>query len=296
MACIPSVWGQQWVKFLAVSGPPPCALCARTNTFQDVEKIKEQFDRDGYIIFHDVIDSQLIEEANQHIAWLLKKFPDLPPEKLNFPCMRGDPFWARLISDDRLLDIAEVFIGSNIALFSSHYLCKAPHVGESVIWHQDAGYWKLKPMEIISLWLAINDVARDNGCMRVVPGTHHLGVQSHKDIDKGVIGGNRSSIDESVVDKAKAVDIELRPGDVSVHHPHLLHASNANHSNRWRKGLTIRYVPASTLVLDERHFPNLYLLRGNAVEGLNGYVPFPKYQQGEHMPFRGCEAWAGGKS
>ena len=52
-------------------------------------------------------------------------------------CWRqGDPFWLRLVSDPRLLDIAEQYVGSDIALFQSHYICKEPRDGQVVLWHQ----------------------------------------------------------------------------------------------------------------------------------------------------------------
>ena len=62
--------------------------------------------------------------------------------------MTHDPFWVRLVGDQRLLDIAKLFIGPNIALFASHYIAKPPGEGQAVLWHQDAHYWPLEPMEV----------------------------------------------------------------------------------------------------------------------------------------------------
>ena len=80
----------------------------------------------------------------------------------------------RLISDSRLLDVAETFIGPNIALFASHYISKPPTDGRPVLWHQDGSYWPLAPMEVTTLWLAVDDSTPANGCMRVIPGTHRM--------------------------------------------------------------------------------------------------------------------------
>ena len=68
--------------------------------------------------------------------------------------MTDDPFWVRLVSDDRLLNVAETFVGPNIALFASHYIAKRPFDGQAVLWHQDGSYWPLEPMEVVTLWLA----------------------------------------------------------------------------------------------------------------------------------------------
>jgi hypothetical protein len=82
---------------------------------------------DGYVIFRDVIDQELIKEVNDHVEWLQARHPDVRPEQLGHVYLRDDPFWVRLISDDRLLDIAEQFVGSDLALFASHYISKPPY-------------------------------------------------------------------------------------------------------------------------------------------------------------------------
>ena len=58
------------------------------------------------------------------------------------------------------------------------------------------------------------------------------------------------------------------------------------------RGLTIRYIPASTRIVTEDQWPSAFLLRGQAVEGVNAYLPRPRYRSGKHMAFAGCETWA----
>ncbi len=252
---------------------------------------RRQFDRDGYAIFRNVLDQELIADARRHVEWLMEKNPHLRPEQFHHPLMRNDPFWARLVSDERLLDVAQEFIGPNIALFSSHYICKPPRDGQAVLWHQDGSYWPLEPMDVVTLWLAIDDSTTENGCLRVIPGTQHLELQPMQE-NKNVANVLESQIDPALVDEEAAVDIELRAGDVSVHHPNVIHGSNANTSDRRRCGLTIRYIPTSTRVTSADFFENLYLLRGEPVPGINDYYPFPKYVPGKHMAFTGCQLWA----
>ena len=64
------------------------------------------FETDGYVIFRDVIDQDLIKEVNDHVEWLQARHPEVRPEQLGHIYLRDDPFWVRLVSDDRLLDIA----------------------------------------------------------------------------------------------------------------------------------------------------------------------------------------------
>ena len=89
-----------------------------------ITTIREQYETDGYVIARNVLDADLVREAQQHVEWLTKNNPDRRPEHLVQDLVAHDPFWVRLISDDRLLDVAVQFIGPNIALFASHYLSK----------------------------------------------------------------------------------------------------------------------------------------------------------------------------
>lgn len=253
-----------------------------------LQAAKSKYDHEGYAVFPNVLDSEIIHEARQHVEWLMKQNPGRRPELLGHDLVGNDPFWVRLISDERLLDIAETFIGPNIALYGTHYICKPPLDGQKVLWHQDGSYWPLEPMNIVTLWLAVDDSVPENGCLRVIPGSHTM--ELHEMVpnteEANVLG---SELNPALVDKSKAVDVTLSAGSVSVHHPNVIHGSEANASSLRRCGLTIRYIPTTTKILT----PNwtCFLLRGNAVEGVNEYSPKPRYVEGVHMPFRGCESW-----
>jgi phytanoyl-CoA hydroxylase len=160
-----------------------------------------------------------------------------------------------------------------------------PFSGKPVLWHQDGAYWPLEPMRVVTLWLAVDEATPENGCMRVIPGSHKQDLhelRQRDDIDN--VLGSESAV---TVNESQAVDLVLAPGDVEVHHPNILHASNANTSPRRRCGLTIRYIPTSTRITsEEQPFVSALLLRGNP--GVNVYQPFPSYVEGEHMPFAGA--------
>jgi len=251
-------------------------------------KLIDQYDRDGYVVVRNVLDPDLIREASGHVEWLMRNNPGRRPEQLWQDLIPNDPFWVRLISDDRLLDVAQEFIGPNIALFASHYLCKPAGTGLPVLWHQDGSYWPLDPMEVVTLWLAVDDSMPVNGCMRVIPGTQHLKLQKLNS-NKTVTNVLESEIDPSFVDETKAVDIVLKAGDLSVHHPNVIHGSNANTSSLRRCGLTIRYIPTSTRITTPWGCD--FLLRGKAVPGVNDYKPRPKYVEGTSFPFKGSSGW-----
>ncbi len=259
----------------------------------DASSGRVHFETEGYAIFRNVLDADLIGEARRHVDWLLEKNPGTRPEQLHHTLMTDDPFWVRLISDDRLLEVAAQFLGPNLALFASHYICKRPYDGQAVLWHQDGSYWPLEPMEVVTLWLALDDTDPENGCMRVLPRTQHLRLLTAAELieqkdDKNVLG---SGIDPAQIDESQAVDVRLRAGDVSVHHPNVIHGSTANTSARWRRGLTIRYIPTATRILSETPFPSAFMLRGQPVAGVNVYQRWPAYVEGKHMPFRDWQEW-----
>jgi ectoine hydroxylase-related dioxygenase (phytanoyl-CoA dioxygenase family) len=249
-----------------------------------------RYEREGHVVAKRVIDRELVEEGREHVAWLLKKHPGLRPEHLGHTLVTKDAFWVRLISDPRLLDVAQQFIGPDIALFASHYIAKPPGDGMPVLWHQDGSYWPLKPMRVVTLWLAFDDARPENGCMRVIPGTQNAKLEEMKPNSsvKSVLG---SGMDAALVDESKARDVIVEAGDVSIHHPNVIHGSNANTSTSWRRGLTIRYIPTSTLIADNQPWPCSFLLRGKAVPGINHYLPYPRYSPETSIDFRGSREW-----
>ena len=260
-----------------------------------------QFDKEGYVLFDNVLDSDLIGEAKEHVDWLIAKNPHLRPESLDTQLVTKDAFWVRLISDERLLDIAQKFIGPDIALFASHYISKPPFDGRPVLWHQDGSYWPLDPMDVVTLWLAVDDSLPENGCMRVIPGTQNSELMQMKP-RTDVVSVLGSGMEEGSVDETKAANCVLKAGGVSVHHPNVIHGSNANFSALRRCGLTIRYIPTTTRIKmggkqmseygnKSEAWCGAFLLRGSAVPGINVYNPFPAYSPEHSMRFKGCENW-----
>ena len=146
--------------------------------------------------------------------------------------MTHDPFWVRLVRDQRLLDIAKLFIGPDIALFASHYIAKPPGDGQAVLWHQDAHYWPLELMEVITIWLALDDSTWENGCLQVIKGSHRCGRIEHGRF------GNQTGADPKRVDlileNLEHVYCEMEQGDALFFHANLLHSSDPNKSDKPR--------------------------------------------------------------
>ena len=156
------------------------------------------------------------------------------------------PFIWELATRPSVLDCVESLIGPNILLLATHFFCKYGEGTKYVAWHQDATYWGLEPPDALTVWYAVDGSDRENGCMRVLPGTHRGGIRTH---GKAEAGGNLLSVNQAVPvtpeEESRAVDLILRPGEVSIHDGAAIHGSLPNRSNRRRCGLTLRYVPTS---------------------------------------------------
>jgi ectoine hydroxylase-related dioxygenase (phytanoyl-CoA dioxygenase family) len=147
-------------------------------------------------------------------------------------------------------------------------------------------------MEVTTIWLAATESTRENGCLRVLPGTQNNRLLSRKEMVDVPDGKNvlASGIHPSMIDDTDVVDLELQPGDVSVHNPKIIHGSESNTSDKWRIGLTLRYIPTSTRIKREGDRP--ILVRGAPDAGnSNTYADRPAYDPDVHMPFRGLEDW-----
>lgn len=246
----------------------------------------KQYEETGWAVIPDVIDADLVRETQGHIEWLERKHPELRPEQFHHHLIVDDPFWIRLCTDPRLIDVIEPFLGPDIALFAAHYISKPPRTGQQVLWHQDGNYWPLEPMEVITIWLAADDSTPENGCMRVIPGTQ-IGQTLYEHRQSKDEPNVLSSALDREIDESQAVNVIVPAGGVSLHDPFLIHGSEANKSEHRRGGLTLRYIPTTTRIKRE-NFP-AYLCRGKAVPGINSYPPLPKFRDGDHYPFRGCD-------
>ncbi|MFD5184518.1 phytanoyl-CoA dioxygenase family protein [Streptomyces sp. NPDC058372] len=259
-----------------------------------LEKAAAEYAEQGFSIIRNVVPPEVLEEARAHVEWLTQKYPDLRPEHFHHPLIRNDAFWARLVSDRRLVDIAEFFLGPGLACFTAHYICKPPYDGQPVLWHQDGAYWALEPMEALTVWLAIDESTTENGCLRMIPGSHQLPLHqpsARTDKPNMLFSTSDEDLVQEWADKCGVVDIELQPGDVSIHHPHLLHCSEANTSPKRRCGLDIGYISTSTRIYSEGIYLDPLLVRGTDAAGLNSYRRFPAYQEGETIPFAGQDDW-----
>jgi len=151
--------------------------------------------------------------------------------------------WAYdLVTNRAVLDAAEDILGPNLLVHSSTVFAKPPRSAGFISWHQDGHYLGLDPPLWISAWVALCDSNATNGAMRVIPGSHRAGALPHVERpDPDNILRRGLSVDMPI-DEAAAIDVELKAGEMSLHHFHLVHGSNPNRADMPRIGFAIRYI------------------------------------------------------
>jgi len=152
------------------------------------------------------------------------------------------PWACRLASHERVLDAVESLIGPDILIDGNLVFYKPPHDAGYASWHQDSVYsgWHLTPS--VSAWIALTVSEPANGCMRVIPGTHKQGVLEHDNVQDPNLLNKRGERLRMDVDESQAVDVVLKPGEMSLHHTNIVHGSNPNTSDGPRIGFIVRFV------------------------------------------------------
>lgn len=142
-----------------------------------------------------------------------------------------------------ILDAVEDLVGPNILCWGSSFFIKEKRNPGFVSWHQDSTYWGLDPADVVTAWVALSDSTAENGAMRVIPGTHKLEQVPHRDTFSPENLLSRGQEIMAEVDERHAKMLELRAGEMSLHHVRLIHGSDPNPSDKRRIGFAIRYIP-----------------------------------------------------
>ena len=241
---------------------------------------------EGYCLFRDVLPKSEIEIARVELNTMLANLPerqavykdgenkevDARPEYLTEPHPKH-PFWLELCRHPRVLDAVEAILGADLILIMSHLIVKRAEDGLPVAWHQDNTYWhSVQGTDVSTVWLAIDDTDRTNGCMQVIPCTH----EGYPEMEKVSTGGDDLlglTVEATSEMESAAICLEMNAGSLSMHDSFVLHGSEANTSGRRRAAYTMRYANANTVTVDtDEHWVPVYLVRGEAGENTDRYV------------------------
>lgn len=153
------------------------------------------------------------------------------------------PWLNDLVRHPAILDAVESLIGPDILCWYSGFFAKGPGDGAYTSWHQDSTYWGLSSPDVVTAWVALTPSTPESGCMQVILGTHTQDQVPHRERFDDANMLNRGQEIAVEVDRARAVDVILQPGEMSLHHVRLFHGSEPNRSPHRRVGYAIRYIP-----------------------------------------------------
>ena len=162
-----------------------------------------------------------------------------------FRLARDPVFRAFATRPDVVALVSDVLGTDAPACFLSQFIFKNPGAWGQP-WHQDAWYFPFTPSRpVVGIWLAITEATLDNGCLHVLPGSHHEPVHEHVlDRREGANYGYVEIVDHDMVTSAPVL---MQPGDLLVFDSHLMHRSTDNTSAGIRAAMVFHYAPASTV-------------------------------------------------
>ena len=152
---------------------------------------------------------------------------------------------AELVRHDRIVDAIEDLYGPDLFCWTTNFFIKEANTPSFVSWHQDSTYWGLDRPDVVTAWVGFTDSNASNGAMDYIPGSHTRDQIPHRDTfarDNLLTRGQEVAVD---VDASKAMTVDMKAGEMSLHHVRLVHGSPPNPSNDRRIGFAIRYIPTS---------------------------------------------------
>jgi len=216
---------------------------------------KQVYQRDGWVVPQWRLPAPRVDAMRAALDRLIADNPGIRPERLvsahiagkNAEGVHGSQAFLELARDPELVELVADAIGEDIILWGCQVFCKPGGDGLETPWHQDGHYWPIRPLATCTVWLALDPSTRANGCLRVIPRSHaSRNLLNHMREDRTDVVLTQK-IDDPAFDETKAVDIELEPGQMSLHDVYMIHGANPNRSPQRRAGVAIRYMPATSV-------------------------------------------------
>ena len=257
----------------------------------------EHYHEHGYVVPDFKLDTAWLERMRGAVADLQQNHPHVgldfvpSPHVPNYvPGVAEYEEWLAFAKIPDVLSAVEQLIGPDFLMWGSALFGKPGDGGKETPLHQDGEYWPIKPLASCTVWLALDDSTSENGCLRVIAGSHRgKNLFRHRRDDEGDYTLNQVLEDGRLSDAA-AVDVTLEAGQFSIHDVYLVHGSAPNHSGKRRAGMTYRYMPTTshfdhdwagemsrTMGTTDMSDRPLFLVRGTDRSGLNDL------QRGHHV-------------
>mgnify|MGYP003477146309 FL=1 len=243
--------------------------------------LKESFDRDGYVFIPGFLSPEEVQILNENVkrfisegipsmsaghyfyedqndASTLKQMQDLE---------KYDAYFKTLTVESKYEQLAKALLGEDVICKTVEYFNKPPKIGKPTPPHQDGYYFMIDPPQAVTMWLALEEVVEETGCVKYIKGSHLKGMRPH---------GRTATLgfSQGIVDFGTEEDVEneiafpAQPGDLLVHHSITVHRAGANTTtDRTRKAIGLIYFGVSAredVEAKKRYMAQLAKERGNA--------------------------------
>jgi phytanoyl-CoA hydroxylase len=225
---------------------------------KNFSEVKHSFDKDGYVFLPGFLSKKNVEAINYRLQDFIKnKVPGMPfnhvfYEDNNDPATLKqlqdlhvhDVFFNGILNGSEFEKIAEVLLGEKVIGKNLEYFNKPPKIGKPTPPHQDGYYFMLNPPQAITMWMALEDVDEETGCVRYIKGSHLQGMRPHGKTK--TLGFSQGIMDYGEKDFADEIPFPAKPGDLLIHHAMTIHRADGNKSDsRTRTALGFIYFGES---------------------------------------------------
>jgi len=200
----------------------------------------EQFHKDGFCGPVQALTQAEADRYNRQFFETLGMSPFEPkPSKENMSAWHQRHRWAyELATHPGIVDPIAGILGDNVVLWAMHFWYKEPGNPKFIPWHQDIHYWPMEPAINATAWVTLGYSMTENGCLRLIPGTHRGRAEHVR------LGDDSSAFEQGIdakhVDESKAIDMEMTPGQVVYFNEATFHGSKANTSAIPRVAISLR--------------------------------------------------------
>lgn len=220
--------------------------------------LRGRFDLDGFVALPGFVSGDGLVELQERLArFLHESVPRMPREAVYYEDRDNssslkqlqhvehfDPWFSSLLGIGRFRELAETLLGEAVVPQNLQYFNKPPGVGQPTPAHQDGYYFQLRPCVALTMWLALDDVDEENGCVRYVRGSHRRGLRAHA--RTRTLGFSQGIAEYPTPEDVNGeIACPARPGDLLAHHALTIHRADGNSSpTRSRRALGLIYYGA----------------------------------------------------
>ena len=199
----------------------------------------KQYNDEGFVSPINIFSKEKAKEIRNEIELIENKTPNELEKSGRYNAHLISPLLDEVTHNSKILDAVQSLIGENILVCGTTLFIKNPNEKGFVSFHQDAKYIGLEPHNWVTAWVAITDSNEKNGCMRMWSGSHKDNLKEH---DQKFNEGNLLTRGQTVknVPKLETTPLILEAGQMSLHHPAVVHGSELNKSNDRRIGFVIQ--------------------------------------------------------